>query len=134
MTAPLVVFLAEDNAGDVLLVRRVLTEHKLEFELLVAEHGDNVTELLERIGKDLPAPNVLLLDLNLPRMDGPELFSRVRAHPLCKDVPLIVVTSSDSPKDHAWTSEYEVSHYFRKPSNLEEFMQLGTVIRSLTSN
>lgn len=132
MTAALVVFLAEDNAGDVFLVRLALSEHHLDFELLVAEHGDQVTELLERIGKDLPAPNVLLLDLNLPRMDGPELFSRVRAHPLLKDVPLIVVTSSDSPKDHAWTSEYRVSYYFKKPSNLEEFLQLGAVIRGLT--
>ncbi len=132
MTTPLVVFLAEDNICDVLLIRRAFEEHQLQFELLVAADGDEVTALLGRIGKDLPAPNLLMLDLNLPRMEGKELFRCVRAHPLCGKIPLLVATSSDSPHDHAWTSEFEVAHYFRKPSKLDEFLRLGAVVRNLT--
>ena len=133
MSAPIVVFLAEDNNGDVLLVRRALRTHQLDGELLVAQHGGEVTSLLERIGNDIPAPDVLILDLNLPRMDGPELFERVRAHPLCSQTPLIVVTSSDSPRDHEWTSAFNVAYYFRKPSSLDEFLTLGAVVKSITS-
>ena len=133
MSKRLAVLLAEDNAGDVFLVREALLEHRLDFELYLAGDGDTLTALLERVGIDVPAPDVLLLDLNLPCIDGPELFRRVRAHPLCAHTPLIVISSSDAARDHAWTSEFGVSHYFRKPSHLDEFLQLGAIVRKLTS-
>jgi chemotaxis family two-component system response regulator Rcp1 len=132
MKSPLVILLAEDNPGDVFLVREALREHRLEFELFVAENGDKVAALLERVGKSVPQPDVLLLDLNLPGIEGKQLFQQVRAHPLCANVPIVVVTSSDSPKDRAWTSEFQVSHYFRKPSDFEEFLSLGAVVREVT--
>ena len=103
----------------------------LAFELTVAEDGDQAIDLIERIGADIPVPDIVLLDLNLPRILGPELFSRVRSHPACAHLPLIVITSSDSPKDHAWTGEYGISHYFQKPSDLDLFMQLGPVVHTL---
>jgi CheY-like chemotaxis protein len=133
MSKRLAVLLAEDNAGDVFLVREALLEHRLDFELYLAGDGDKLTALLERVGIDVPAPDVLMLDLNLPCIDGPELFRRVRAHPLCAHTPLIVISSSDAARDHAWTSEFGVSHYFRKPSHLDEFLQLGAIVRKLTS-
>jgi CheY-like chemotaxis protein len=133
MNAPLLILLAEDNAGDVLLIRRALESHQVECKLIVAEDGDKVTAILARIGQDLPAPDVLILDLNLPRMDGRDMFQRVRAHPACSRTPLIVVTSSDSPADLAWTSAFGIAHYFRKPSNLDEFFQLGAVVKALTA-
>jgi CheY-like chemotaxis protein len=133
MSKRLAVLLAEDNAGDVFLVREALLEHGLDFELYLAGDGDKLTALLERVGIDVPAPDVLMLDLNLPCIDGPELFRRVRAHPLCAHTPLIVISSSDAARDHAWTSEFGVSHYFRKPSHLDEFLQLGAIVRKLTS-
>jgi chemotaxis family two-component system response regulator Rcp1 len=133
MSKRLAVLLAEDNPGDVFLVREALLEHRLDFELYLAGDGDKLTALLERIGIDVPGPDVLLLDLNLPCIDGPDLFRRVRAHPLCAHAPLIVVSSSDAARDHAWTSEFGVSHYFRKPSHLDEFLQLGAIVRKLTS-
>ena len=133
MTGPLVIFLAEDNPGDVLLVKRALREHAIDFRIFVAENGDMVTEFVRTVGTTTPAPDVILLDLNLPRMEGPELLRTVRAHPLCANVPLVVITSSDSPKDRAWTSKYGVNHYFRKPSGLDEFLELGAVIRSVVT-
>jgi DNA-binding response OmpR family regulator len=133
MSRRLAVFLAEDNPGDVFLVREALLQHNLDFELFLAADGDKLTALLGRIGTDVPVPDVFLLDLNLPCIDGPELFRRVRAHPLCAHTPLIVVSSSDTARDHAWTSEFGVSHYFRKPSHLDEFLKLGAIVRGLTS-
>jgi CheY-like chemotaxis protein len=129
MKSPLVVLLAEDNAGDVLLVHEALREHELDFEIFVARDSRSMTELLARVGNDVPRPDVLLLDLNLPGIDGKDLFVLVREHPLCADVPLIVITSSDSDKDRHWTDTFGVTHYFRKPSDYEEFIQLGTLVR-----
>lgn len=131
MKSPLVILLAEDNPGDVFLVREALREHRLDFELFVAENGEKITALLERLGKTVPQPDVLLLDLNLPGVEGREMFVQVRAHPLCTNVPIVVVTSSDSPKDRAWTSKFDVSHYFRKPSEFDEFLKLGAVVRDV---
>jgi DNA-binding response OmpR family regulator len=133
MSRRLAILLAEDNPGDVFLVRQALLEHRVESELYIANDGDKLTALLARPGVDVPAPDILILDLNLPRMDGPELFRRVRAHPLCANSSLIVISSSDADRDHAWTSEFGLSHYFRKPSHLDEFLQLGAIVRTLTS-
>jgi CheY-like chemotaxis protein len=131
MTGPVKILIAEDNYGDVVLVRAALQEHKLDFELMLAEHGDMLIDLLEKIGNELPFPDLVMLDLNVPRMQGPELFRRVRSHPACANLPLVVISSSDSPKDRAWTSQFGVSHYFRKPSDFFEFLKLGAVVRGL---
>lgn len=132
MTSALSILLVEDNPGDIFLIRQALLEHQIDAELFIAQDGDEFTALLEKLGDSVPRPDVLLLDLNLPRIEGPDLFRRVRGHTLCSDAPLIVVTSSDSAKDRAWTSEFGVSHYFRKPSDFAEFMQLGALIREVT--
>jgi len=125
------ILLAEDNPGDVYLVRQALIEHRVDAELFVAQNGDEWTALLERVGRDVPRPDLLLMDLNIPRIDGRELFRCVRAHPLCADVPLVVVSSSDSVKDRVWTNEFRVARYFRKPSDYDAFLHLGAVIRDL---
>jgi chemotaxis family two-component system response regulator Rcp1 len=128
---PVHILLAEDNPGDVLLVREALELQRLEFELCVAEDGDRLRNILTRLGKDLPRPDVVLLDINLPRIDGPELFQSIREHPLCADAPVIAVTSSDSPRDRAWTDQFRVTHYFRKPSSYDAYMQLGKLVCSV---
>ncbi len=125
------ILLAEDNYGDVVLVRTALAHQRREFELFVAEDGDALAELLAKLGHDIPAPDLLLLDINLPRIEGPVLFRMVRDHPLCAKLPLIVVSSSDSLKDHEWTEQFGVAAYFRKPSDFDQFMQLGAVVRNL---
>lgn len=131
MTSRLSIFLAEDNPGDVMLVRQALHEHKLDFDLFIAETGAGVVGLLDRIGKDLPVPDLFLLDLNLPGIEAPELFRRVRDHADCANAPIVVVTSSESSRDRAWTARFRISHYFRKPLEFEEYMKLGAVVRTV---
>ncbi|MFL6449764.1 MAG: response regulator [Bryobacteraceae bacterium] len=131
MNPPLRVLLAEDNPGDVMLVRDALQQQYRNLELVVVDNGDKVRSYLDTPKDNHPRPDVLLLDLNLPRVDGPDMFRLLRDHPCCSDVPLIVITSSDSPRDRAWTEEFRVAHYFRKPSNYDAFMKLGEVVRSV---
>lgn len=134
MSSRSVILLAEDNPGDVLLIRDALQGQLSNFDLLVAEDGDKVISFLDRFGNDLPGPDILLLDLNLPRVDGPDMFRRIREHPLCTEVPLVVISSSDLPRDRAWTDGFRVACYFRKPSTYDAYMKLGEVVNSLLAN
>lgn len=68
-------------------------------------------------------------DLNLPKVEGHQLLARFRSHPLCRQTPVVVVPSSDAPRDREEAALLGAARYFRKPSDLDEFMQLGAVVR-----
>jgi DNA-binding response OmpR family regulator len=87
--------------------------------------------MLLRIGQDLPRPDVLLLDMNLPRRTGGEILSVMRQQKLCAGVPVVMLTSSDSPADRQLAADYAVDWYFRKPSDLTAFVQLGELVKGL---
>lgn len=125
------VLLAEDNEADVFLVHEALNANGIAYEMNVAADGAQACRYLELLGTDpsIPCPDVFLLDLNLPRSDGHELLTRFRAHPLCTRVPVIIVTSSDAPKDRERTKALGATRYFRKPSDLAEFLKLGQVVQ-----
>jgi two-component system, chemotaxis family, response regulator Rcp1 len=126
------VLLAEDNPGDVYLVREALVLEKLEFELLVQSDGEQMYDFIRRIDEGAaPCPDVVLLDLNLPRHSGASLLRRMRESPLCSRVPIIIVTSSASPQDRETATRLGASSYFQKPSDFEEFMRLGAVVRQV---
>lgn len=127
------VLLAEDNMGDVLLVGRALREHDIDHELQLVEDGEQALEHIMTMGKPgfPPCPDVMLLDLNLPMVDGPEVLREFRKHPECADTPVIVVSSSYAVKDREPLAKFGITHYFRKPSNLDEFMQLGAVVKEV---
>uniref|UniRef100_Q01PF9 Response regulator receiver protein n=1 Tax=Solibacter usitatus (strain Ellin6076) TaxID=234267 RepID=Q01PF9_SOLUE len=133
MSKPLRIFLAEDNAGDVELVREALREHHIEHELTLARDGLAARDYIQRLRAtpDAPLPDILLLDLNLPKAEGHELFRMFRANPRCSRTPVIVVTSSNAPKDRERAEALGAAHYFRKPSDLMEFLELGSIIRRL---
>lgn len=122
------ILLAEDNFGDVLLVRQALTEHRIHHELHVVKDGDEALQFLDRMGEtgEPPCPDVLLLDLNLPKVDGPQVLQAFRKHPACAKTPVVVVTSSDAPADRKRAAALGATAYFRKPYDLSEFMKLGT--------
>jgi DNA-binding response OmpR family regulator len=75
---------------------------------------------------------LLLLDLNVPRRTGDEVLRRIKRSPKCANIPVIVITSSDSREDRQKASELGADEYFRKPSNLTEFLELGKLVRRLT--
>ena len=128
---PLQLLLAEDNRADVFLVREALATHSLTYELVVAPDGEQAMRLIEQIGTERACPDVLLLDLNLPKADGEEVLRSFREHPECGNTPVIVVTSSDALKDRERMALLGAAHYFRKPSDVEEYMLLGALVRDV---
>ena len=127
------ILLAEDNLGDVIIVQEALQEHEIECDLHVVRDGSEAIEFVNRIGQahGTPCPNLLLLDMNLPKVDGPQILSLLRNHPPCRYIPVIVVSSSDSEKDRAKMAELGISYYFRKPLDYSAFLELGAIVRRI---
>jgi CheY-like chemotaxis protein len=129
------VLVAEDNEGDVFLVEEALRFHNVEFQLHLAADGFAALRYIEHLGHtpEAPCPDVFVLDLNLPKVDGHDVLNTFRAHPRCLRVPVIIVTSSDAPNDRRRAESLGATHYFRKPSDLTGFMALGAVVREAIS-
>jgi chemotaxis family two-component system response regulator Rcp1 len=122
------ILLAEDNDGDVFLVRRALEKRGIAHELVVAHNGEQALDWLESTETRELAPELILLDLNLPRIDGAQLLSHIRKSDRFARTPVIVLTSSDSPKDRQMALELGANLYFRKPTDLKSFMDLGRIV------
>ena len=133
MERHLTILLAEDNPGDVFLVRRALEKQGLPFDLVVVEDGQAALRFLDRADADdtIPRPDIALLDLNLPRANGSRILLHIRQSIRCAGIPVIVVTSSDSPLDHEAAAKLGANHYFQKPGDLAGFMHLGVIVRRL---
>ena len=125
--------LVEDSPADVYLVKEAMRAEGSPFHLEVADNGETAIEILDRVDADAtePAPGLLLLDLNVPRKDGTQVLERLRHSPRCGEIPVIMISSSDSPAERQRAFALGVTEYFRKPSNLNEFMQLGKLVRRL---
>jgi len=102
----------------------------LPLEVHVAQDGERVVDFVMRAEKDpdAPFPDLLLLDLNLPKLDGFEVLRKIRAGDKCKNIPVLIVTSSDSPADRSEAAKLGAS-YFRKPISYQEFVKIGSVLR-----
>jgi len=125
------ILLAEDNIGDVLLVKRALREYEIPHELHVVQDGGEAIDYVSRMGKPGgdPCPDLVLLDLNLPKADGAQVLTAFRKRPECAQTPVIVVTSSNAQRDRDFMAKLGIACYFRKPSDLDEYMQLGGIVR-----
>lgn len=126
------ILLAEDNDADVFLIRRALEKQGLRCQLAVARNGEEALRLLQTAEDSPPmdAPQLILLDLNLPRVDGGEVLAHVRKTQAFSETPVIVLTSSDSPRDRELAMRLGANAYFRKPTDLRSFMELGQVIEN----
>lgn len=132
MSSLITILLAEDNPGDVFLVRRALERHGLQdVDLVVVEDGQAAFRYIEAVDADdsRDAPGLALLDLNLPRATGSRILARIRGSRRCGGIPIIIVTSSDSPLDREAAAELGATSYFQKPGDLAGFMQLGQIVR-----
>jgi|SRR5215472_8293551 len=127
------ILLAEDNPADVYLIREALHEHGVECSVRVASDGREVLEIISE--QDSPANTepigLIILDLNLPRHDGIEILERMRAVARMARVPVVVLTSSDSPQDRLVATHLGARRYLRKPSSLDQFLALGATFKEL---
>jgi len=125
--------LVEDNPTDVFVIREVLKDCGFECELHVAPDGETAIEFLRKLETDATAacPALVLLDLNLPKLSGLEVLRLIRNGQRCSEIPVVIVTSSDSATDLAAIQEGGATSYFRKPSDLVDFLNLGKLIRQV---
>jgi chemotaxis family two-component system response regulator Rcp1 len=124
------ILIVEDNRGDVLLVREALKESSLSFELTHIADGEQAFDYLQRKGEYSNAvrPQLVLLDLNLPKRDGWEVLDEIRSTPDFAATPVVILSSSGNPDDHERASRLPGSLYIRKPSTFDEFLALGQQI------
>jgi DNA-binding response OmpR family regulator len=117
---------------DARLIREALDGSSLAFDMTVRRDGGEMLATIGRIeAGEEPCPDVFMLDLNLPKYTGAALLSRIRESDLCHGVPVIIVTSSDAQQDRERAVELGATEYFRKSSDLEEFMRLGEIVRAV---
>jgi CheY-like chemotaxis protein len=132
------VLLADDNPSDVYLIREALREHAVDCTLHVVSDGKDALRVISGETGNVSAGSIeagsiglIILDLNLPRHDGIEILQKLRESGALGHVPVVVLTSSDSPRDRVLANELGATRYLRKPSNLEEFLSLGAVFKEL---
>jgi two-component system, chemotaxis family, response regulator Rcp1 len=123
----------EDSKADLFLIREAIAAAKVDAAVAVVHDGHQAIEFVDQAdrGQGAPCPDLILLDLNLPKKDGIEVLRHIRDSAVCKNALVLVVTSSDSASDREAVKALGFSGYFRKPSVYAEFMKLGPMIREL---
>lgn len=130
------ILVVEDNSGDVFLVRRALLKQGIECELITIEDGEAAMRYLDTVeaSQDVhDRPHLVLLDLNLPRCLGNQILERIRNSPCWRHAPVIILTSSDSPRERAEILRLGAAYYFSKPTDLAGFMALGQVVEDVVA-
>jgi CheY-like chemotaxis protein len=123
---PIEVLLVEDSPGDVRLTREALREANASVHLHVATDGVEAMAFLRREGNQAraPRPDLILLDLNLPRMDGREVLAQIKADDSLKTIPTIILTTSEAEADIVRSYQLQANCYLSKPVQLEAFESL----------
>jgi CheY-like chemotaxis protein len=123
---PIEILLVEDNPADVRLTQEALREGKVRNNLHVARDGVEAVEFLKRRGKyaGAPRPDLVLLDLNLPKKDGREVLAEVKDDAELKTIPIVVLTTSSAELDILRSYSLHANCYITKPVDLEQFVQV----------
>ena len=124
-----VILLVEDELGDQELTRRALLEGKTEKDLHVVKDGEEALDYLQRRGryaegKRWPLPDLILLDLNLPRLDGRQFLAHIKADPRLRRIPVVVLTTSQQEKDIVQSYDAGANSYIVKPTTVDQSLKL----------
>jgi two-component system, chemotaxis family, response regulator Rcp1 len=130
--SPIQILLVEDSPGDIRLTQEVLRGARIANQLHVAQDGEDAMRFLRREDDhaDAPRPDLILLDLNLPRKDGREVLAELKADADLHTIPVIVLTTSAEERDILRSYELSANSYITKPIDLDEFI---AVVRSIES-
>lgn len=118
------ILLVEDNAGDILLTKEALLEGKIDVRLSIAENGE---EALQFLAREYPfakaeTPDLILLDINLPKINGHEVLEHIKKSPKYKHIPVVMLTTSSAPRDIIESYNRQANCYITKPVELEKFI------------
>ena len=125
------ILLVDDDAGDVLLAKRALENGKIFNTMQVAKDGIEAMAYLKQEGEfvDAPRPDLILLDLNMPRKDGREVLLEIKQDPDLRSIPVVVLTTSDSEQDIANMYDLHANCFITKPVDLEQFTKIVKEIK-----
>ncbi len=123
---PIEVLLVEDDPGDVLMIREAFADNKLNNRLTVVSDGEQASDLLHRRGEytDAVRPDLILLDLNLPRKDGREVLAEIKGEDGLRCIPVVVLTTSEAEEDILRSYELHANAYVSKPVDFESFIKI----------
>jgi CheY-like chemotaxis protein len=124
MTSPIEVLLVEDDPGDVLMTQEAFEEHKLRNRLTVVPDGDEALAYLRRQGRyaDAVTPDLILLDLNLPRRDGRQVLAEIKEDEQLGRIPVVVLTTSQADEDILRSYQLHANAYVTKPVDFDRFI------------
>ncbi len=125
-TRPVDILLVEDNPGDVRLTKEALKDAKVLNEIYVARDGVEAMQFVHREGSfaEAPMPDLILLDLNLPRKDGREVLAEIKKDPKLQHIPIVVLTTSKADEDIIKTYNLHANAYITKPVDLNRFVEI----------
>jgi CheY-like chemotaxis protein len=120
------ILLVEDSPADVELTQQALLEAKVANEVSVVSDGKAAMEFVHRSGayQDAPRPDLILLDLNLPKKDGRQVLKEIKSDPDLARIPIVVLTTSAADKDVLSSYDHHVNSYIRKPIRFEDFIEM----------
>jgi two-component system, chemotaxis family, response regulator Rcp1 len=123
---PVDILLIEDNSGDARLITEVLNENKIYSSLHVVNDGVEAMDFLRRNGRyiDAPKPDLIILDLNLPKKDGREVLAEIKADNEFKSIPVVIMTISQSEEDILKSYNLHANCYVTKPIDLDQFIKV----------
>jgi chemotaxis family two-component system response regulator Rcp1 len=132
LVKPIEILLVEDNPGDVDLAREALEDCKMHNRLHVVDDGEKAMAFLRRQDPytEVPRPDLILLDLNLPRKDGREVLAEVKTDDDLKRIPVVILTTSRAEEDVLKSYNLHANCYITKPMNLDQFMHVVKSIQS----
>ena len=120
---PVDILLVEDNPVDVMITKEAFNSARVSNNVHVAEDGEKALDFLHKQGEYMavPTPEIILLDLNLPRKDGRDVLAEVKADPSLRRIPVIILTTSESPEDIWRSYELQANCFITKPVDMEQF-------------
>jgi DNA-binding response OmpR family regulator len=129
------VLVVEDNEADVFLIQEAMKKARLQLALHVVRDGEQAVQFFDRADDDprIPCPALVILDINLPKKEGGDVLTYMRHSRKCADALVIAVSTSDSAQDRKRMTTLGADRYFRKPSEYDEFMKLGEIVKTLLS-
>ena len=126
MVHPIEILLVEDNPGDARLAKEALKESKLKNNLYIADDGVEAMDFLNKKGKykDMPRPDLVILDLNLPRKDGREVLNEIKTDDNLKRIPVVILTISKAEEDILKSYNLHANCFISKPIDLDQFIKV----------
>ena len=120
------IFLVEDNKADIRLIEEALKHSAVSFQVVTVRNGIDAMAYLRQEGdyQDVPRPDLILLDLNLPKKDGREVLAEIKADPNLKRIPVVVLTTSKNEEDISYSYDLHVNCYITKSRNLSELFKI----------